>query len=95
MTKRQRITHGVDSFVPNYNEELGTQETSIISSRKPLYFCDQCNYKTIEKGNLNRHKMAIHGVERTWLYCDKCDYKTLRNEHLNRHKQAVHKILYI
>ena len=51
MTKRQRITHGVDSFVPNYNEELGTQETSTISSRKPLHFCDQCNYKAIKKGN--------------------------------------------
>ena len=90
LEQHQKIIHGIDSFDYNSNEELVTQEPSTSSSRKPLHFCDECDYETIYNHNLKKHKMAIHGIERTWLYCDECDYKTIYNQNLKKHKIAKH-----
>ena len=42
--------------------------------------CDQCNYSSLQAGNLRSH-MKIHGGEKA-NKCDQCNYATTRAGHL-------------
>ena len=44
----------------------------MINEQK-LYSCDECDYKTNEKGHLKRHIESVH--EQNKYSCDECDYK--------------------
>jgi len=56
------------------------------------YPCDQCDFKSMQKGNLNLHVKTIHGtgqIKSSYL-CNQCDFKSINKEYLFIHKEKVH-----
>jgi len=51
--------------------------------------CDSCNYKCVSRGDLKKHKKAVHDKIKN-VACDICDYKCSLNCNLNQHKKQVH-----
>jgi hypothetical protein len=58
--------------------------------------CDvgDCEYRSKQKGALNRHKSSIHNIGNIWSECDvdDCGYKCKIKSSLNRHHSFVHRI---
>lgn len=52
----------------------------------PKFYCDECEYTTIYKHNIDRHKIAAHQTHR----CDICKHKTPTLEELLKHKTETH-----
>ena len=52
--------------------------------------CDQCDFKTIKKGNINRHLAKHEGKTIQQFGCDECDKQCNSNEALKYHKKSVH-----
>ena len=75
----------------NAHKLVNCQSQSIIqyvSNEAAKYPCDQCNYKTTQKGHLKRHIQSIHeGVK---FPCDQCKYKATFKGNLLLHKRAIH-----
>ena len=71
--------------------EVAEQNRDIEDQKKALegkYSCRQCNYQTSFKGDLPRHKRAVHqGVKYS---CRQCNYQATYKGDLSRHKRAVH-----
>ena len=40
-----------------------------------FFVCNQCNYKTDDKGNITRHKKSVHDKIKD-VKCNQCNYKT-------------------
>ncbi|KAG5895333.1 hypothetical protein JTB14_003131 [Gonioctena quinquepunctata] len=56
---------------------------------KKKHSCRYCQYKSIKKGDMDRHVMAVHEKENARMfYCGKCNYKTCRRGHLNKHSRT-------
>ena len=51
----------------------GRRRHLVFSWRYARYSCDQCDYKTTQKGYLKTHIDSVHGDVRD--SCDQCDYK--------------------
>ena len=52
------------------------------------YYCDQCEYKSVNKKYIKTHKETKHdGIK---YYCDQCEYKANTKGHLKKHQNAVH-----
>ena len=52
------------------------------------HVCDQCHKTYSGKGELNRHKQALHqGVK---YACDQCDYQATQSNNLTKHHQIKH-----
>ena len=87
----------VKEDVSSVNEqtlELYTSDTIIDSneSEGPLpdenYHCENCNYASKYKHNLNKHVKSIHeGVK---YPCSDCDYKATRTDNLKTHRLSKH-----
>ena len=87
--KKLKLEETSDTFMSD-NKQDYTKTKDKESSPKQIHVevnlrhtCDQCNYKTTNKGHLNRHIDSVHGNVR--YSCDKCDYKAKRKGHLKRH----------
>ena len=52
------------------------------------YFCDSCDYKATQLGDLKRHKESIH--EGVRYSCNSCDYKATQLGNLKTHKKSIH-----
>jgi KRAB domain-containing zinc finger protein len=53
-----------------------------------LKICDQCDFKTLRKSDLNQHIKAVHlGIR---YPCSRCDYQAPRKRRLLEHELAVH-----
>ena len=53
-----------------------------------LYHCDSCDYKTVNRLFMARHKQSKHLKE--FLKCDKCNYQTKRDDSLEEHYNFKH-----
>ena len=54
-----------------------------------MFNCEQCNYRTAQKGSIQRHVLSVHeGV--TKYNCELCAYMTYRKRDLRQHIKAVH-----
>ena len=53
-----------------------------------LYQCDSCDYKTVNRHHMARHKQSKHLKE--FLKCDKCNYQTKRDDSLEEHYNFEH-----
>ena len=52
------------------------------------YGCDECEYVSNHKGNLNKHKLSKHnGVK---VECDQCEKSFFDHSTMNRHKKNNH-----
>ena len=68
--------------------------TAIIILNKlaiPLgsFQCEQCDYLTVRKSNLERHVMTVHGKLRTFE-CETCGKTFGLKHHLEKHCQVMH-----
>ena len=73
-------------------EKVAEQNHNFEDQRKSLegkYSCRQCNYQTTYKGDLARHKKAVH--EEVKFSCSQCNYQAIAKGSLAQHKRAVHK----
>ena len=52
------------------------------------FSCEQCNFKTNNKSNLNCH-IKFHHEEREWFLCNLCEYKGTKRG-LRVHKESKH-----
>ncbi|KAG5867303.1 hypothetical protein JTB14_036690 [Gonioctena quinquepunctata] len=56
---------------------------------KKKHSCSYCQYKSIQKMDMDRHVMAVHEKENARMfYCGKCNYKTCRRGDLNKHSRT-------
>ena len=53
-----------------------------------LYQCDSCDYRTVNRFFMARHKQSKHLKE--FLKCDKCNYQTKRDDSLEEHYNFKH-----
>ena len=53
------------------------------------YNCDQCEYRSTQKGSLKTHKKSIH--EGVRYGCDQCTFKAINKNDLKRHNKSIHK----
>ena len=52
------------------------------------YNCDVCGHQVTSKGNLARHKRAVHeGVK---FPCGQCNHQATSKGHFAQHKRAIH-----
>ena len=51
------------------------------------YSCDQCDYKTTNKEEINRHVRVTHAETR--YPCNHCQYKTTKKEELMNHVEII------
>ncbi len=56
------------------------------------FACNKCDYTTVVKGNLHRHKRIQHREVRKWFPCDKCKEKCESRRDLDYHRAMVHDI---
>ncbi len=56
------------------------------------FACDKCDYTTVVKGNLLRHKRIQHGEVRKWFSCNKCEEKWETPRDLDFHLAMAHDI---
>ena len=55
------------------------------------YWCNQCNYESSHRSNMNRHIRMVHGVVENWP-CFLCPGKSFKNKQsLNAHKRSNHR----
>ena len=85
----------------NYSETEGDDDVLIherlkrkrFSERKDykkdnLFYCDQCNFHSRGKSEVNRHVASIHmGVRYS---CNQCEYSATQNTNLQRHVKTKH-----
>ena len=70
-------------------EDEITKKISNQSNQEDVeYNCDQCDFKTAYKKNLNPHKRAKH--EGIRFSCDQCEFTATKLTDLKRHKGAKH-----
>ena len=53
-----------------------------------FYHCDGCEYKSINRFHMARHKQSKH--MNIFLKCDLCDYQTKRDDSLEEHRNFKH-----
>ena len=55
------------------------------------YWCNQCNYESSHRSNMNRHIRMVHGLVENWP-CFLCPGKSFKNKQsLNAHKRSNHR----
>ena len=60
---------------------------------KGTYDCDECNFESLKKVDLNKHKRETH-VKKAKLKCEQCSFETTERKELTRHcKRKNHKLL--
>lgn len=59
------------------------------SNCREKYKCTQCDYKSADKSNLNKHIKTVHDNVKD-IKCTQCDFKCSIKSDLNRHIKAVH-----
>merc|ERR1712129_641788 len=72
-----------------YEIECNLDNQADLLSRTDLFMCDQCDYVTKHKSNLNSHKKVKH--EKRVYKCPNCDVKTGFKQHLQKHMIEKHK----
>ena len=89
----------IDSIVDNRKEEKFAIGKKVVPKlpRKvrgkkleeiDLYHCDSCDYKTVNRLHMARHKQSKHLKE--FLKCNKCEYQTKRDDCLEDHYNFKH-----
>jgi len=82
----------VKSF--KFKEILGSLPKSYESVKglEKYNICSLCDFSTVAKGHLTRHKIKKHGfVPQTTLFsCESCSYTTKQPAHFSRHRNAKH-----
>ena len=58
------------------------------SSHNATYHCELCNFQSLQKIDVIKHKYAIHEGQK--FYCDLCDYQASRRTHLKKHHERQH-----
>ena len=71
-----------------YKEIDSDASYSVIYGDKKLFQCQQCDYKTAYKGNLDKHVESKH--ESISYPFQQCDYQATRSVHLQAHIQYKH-----
>ena len=66
--------------------EVKPDNNDIKPEPEVQHFCDQCDHKTMRKGNLKRHVEAQH--EGLYYSCDQCDYKAKQKGQIKQHVKA-------
>lgn len=82
----------------NYNRHLNSirhiikDELANIEKKSKIHKCDECEYETRFKENLNRHKrLKRENIDRL-LVCELCKYKTLKQTLFQKHIESeLHK----
>ena len=61
-------------------------------SHEVPFSCDECDYKTMRKAELEKHARSEHDEddEDKKYFCDSCDYTATRADHLSNHVRRVH-----
>ena len=75
------------------HRDINSTQSSLTKHIKSMheearYVCDQCDYKTAQKGNLTTHIQVKHECVR--YACDQCDYQATQQHHLKTHIQSKH-----
>ena len=70
------------STVDTFRRHISTSKHTNIR-----FFCDHCEYQTMEHGTLKRHE-ALH--KPASLECSMCNYKTKNKANLSRHIKTNH-----
>ena len=52
--------------------------------------CTDCDYETVLKSNLTRHRKLFHSENSTKYNCTICTFKTKHENNLKRHVKSVH-----
>lgn len=67
--------------------------------KKKPYYCDLCEFNSVQSSTLFQHKQNIHHINLIWYYCDfvyengdKCDHKSKQKSDMKKHKQNIHNI---
>ena len=50
--------------------------------------CQQCEFETTQKGNLQRHIKSVHDGQK--FPCPQCEYKATQKGDLKKHNKSVH-----
>eukprot|EP00058_Branchiostoma_floridae_P016480 XP_002601968.1 hypothetical protein BRAFLDRAFT_94539 [Branchiostoma floridae] len=74
--------YGECSFKTHWQSSL-TRHIKMVHTRGKPYKCDQCDFCTARKGDLDTH-IAEHSGEKPYL-CEKCGYRTADKIQLSRH----------
>ena len=53
-----------------------------------MFECKKCDYKSIQKSNLEIQKVSVHGGNK--ITCKTCDYQSSQKSNLKSHGELVH-----
>lgn len=77
----------LDDTAKSYNF---VQDINKNDDETTIYICDQCDYETCLKYNLQQHKIVMHYKTPAWMQCEKCPGRKFENnedfkQHLQKH----------
>ena len=65
----------------------------LVHEGNKWFKCNLCEYETVQKSTLDRHKISVHEGIKTGIKafkCNMCEFETAQKSNLNRHKISVH-----
>ena len=73
------------------SSEAGSGFRTYQQGDQTSYWCNQCNYESSHRSNMNRHIRMVHGLVENWP-CFLCPGKSFKNKQsLNAHKRTNHR----
>jgi len=86
-----------DHLDDDSNDDCDMADTGVIDQNdtelKDMkhYYCEKCDYETVNRGDLRRHVSAKHKKVRFSCKQKNCKFKTAKKKLLKRHVDVVHK----
>ena len=83
------ICNYITDRVDNYQRHIESKKHKLNVENSQFHYCDECEYKTIYKSSLTRHKKSKQdNIDRLFI-CELCNFKTLKRSSYDNHLISV------
>ena len=86
--KRFLIREKEPEGISRKHQVLEFANTNVTPLKTPSYGCDQCDFQSVEKGEIINHKNTHH--EYDTFNCDQCDFWARYENHIKDHIRYKH-----